>query len=184
MRYFIGLAVAMLGLVTGCARNEPAKSGEVVFSGGHDTEEQDKGRPVVLIASALKVKPEVFRDAFRGVTPSKSGPPTDAQARANKKVLMDALGPHGVTGPRLDEVSNYYRYKKGDGELWRHSPAKARAIIKDGKVTGVDILDAGSGYSSPPSAKIAGHENVKLKVSIGFDEEFSKNGRITAITVE
>jgi hypothetical protein len=32
----------------------------VVFSGGHETEGVDHGRPVVLIAAALGVKPEVF----------------------------------------------------------------------------------------------------------------------------
>jgi hypothetical protein len=36
----------------------------VTFSGGHETDPQDRGRPVVLVAGALGVKPEVFRKAF------------------------------------------------------------------------------------------------------------------------
>jgi hypothetical protein len=33
----------------------------VNFSGGHETDPRDHGRPVVLVAAALKVRPEVFR---------------------------------------------------------------------------------------------------------------------------
>jgi len=32
--------------------------------------------------------------------------PTPSAARDNKKVLMDALGPYGISNERLDEVSN------------------------------------------------------------------------------
>ncbi len=42
----------------------------VTFSGGHETDPKDHGRPVVLVAAALNVKPEVFRKAFSGVTPA------------------------------------------------------------------------------------------------------------------
>src|SRR5206468_1655940 len=90
----------------------------VVFSGGHDTDPKDRGRPVVLIAGALGVAPEVFREAFSHVHPAGpgSGGPTDAEARANKAALMNALGKYGVTNERLDTVSNYYRYVRSRGE--------------------------------------------------------------------
>jgi hypothetical protein len=42
----------------------------VVFSGGHDTVVVDRGRPVVLIAAALGVPDEVFREAFSHVRPA------------------------------------------------------------------------------------------------------------------
>lgn len=41
----------------------------VTFSGGHEIGKNDYGRPVALIAAALEVEPEVFREAFSGVTP-------------------------------------------------------------------------------------------------------------------
>src|SRR5437016_5075268 len=78
----------------------------VVFNGGHDTDPRDHGRPVVLIAAALGVKPEVFREAFSHVHPAGpgSGGPTDAEARKNKAALMSALGKYGITNDRLDTV--------------------------------------------------------------------------------
>ena len=92
----------------------------LIFSGGHETDPRDHGRPVILIAAALKVPPEVFREAFSHVHPAGpgSGGPTDAEARANKHALMDALGKYGVTDEILNEVSNRYRYRSGAGELW------------------------------------------------------------------
>ena len=78
----------------------------VVFSGGHDTVPVDHGRPVVLIAAALGVKDEVFREAFSHVHPAGpgSGGPTGEEARANKAALMKALGKYGITNERLDAV--------------------------------------------------------------------------------
>ena len=69
-----------------------APAGTVVFRGGYETDPRDKGRPVVLIASALGVKPEVFRDAFSKVKPARNGQPTPEHARANKQVLDAYLG--------------------------------------------------------------------------------------------
>jgi hypothetical protein len=62
----------------------------VVISGGFNTDPQDKGRPVVLIAAALGVPTEVFREAFRGVTPAGvgSGGPSTEQAQKNKSALL------------------------------------------------------------------------------------------------
>jgi hypothetical protein len=86
------------------------ETGEVVFSGGFDTEEQDRGRPVRLIASALGVESQVFRDAFSGVKPAHSMfGPTPSVARDNKKVLLDASGPYGITA---------HSYGNKQAKLW------------------------------------------------------------------
>lgn len=65
------------------------------FSAGHDTEAKDRGRPVVLIAAALGVEPEVFRESFSGVKPARDGKPTKEEAEQNKETLMRVLKPHG-----------------------------------------------------------------------------------------
>lgn len=156
----------------------------VVFTGGHETDPRDKGRPVVLIAAALGVKAEVFRDAFRSVKPAKDGKPTKKEAERNKEVLMKALEPHGVTGERLDEVSDYYRYKPGKGNLWKTTPAKAHALVENGKVKRVVVIEPGSGYSSSPMAVIRGMEKVKLKVAIRFAKDFKTNGAVSSVEVE
>src|ERR1700733_12914387 len=115
MRYLLlGLLLCLPAFADDSAQKIP-----VVVSGGHDTDPRDRGRPVVLIAGALKIAPELFRDAFNGVHPAqRDGGPTPGEARANKKVLMAALSPYGVTNERLDQVSNYYRYRRDKGELW------------------------------------------------------------------
>ncbi len=135
---------------------------DVTISGGHDTVGADRGRPIILIAAALKVPDQVFRDAFKGVHPAcpNSGGPTDSEARANKQVLLAALSPYGVTDDRLNEVSNYYRYARWEGGIWKNTPAKAYAIVHNGAVTSVVITDAGSGYSSTPQLSIAGMPSV------------------------
>src|SRR5437764_9745350 len=76
----------------------------LTFAGGHEIGKSDYGRPVVLIAAALGVKPEVFREAFSGVTPAKGGKPSKELAQKNKAALMKVLAPHSVTNERLDEV--------------------------------------------------------------------------------
>lgn len=163
--------------------NENAKPGQVLFSGGYDTDPVDHGRPVVLIASALGVKSEVFRDAFSNVRPARGGGPTAEQARANKKVLMDALGKYGITNDRLDEVSNFYRYNAAAGEVWRRTPASATAIIKDGKVTGFTITNAGAGYTTPPKVTVAGYGDVQVKAALEFTKDFATNGRVSSLTI-
>src|SRR4051794_23144238 len=90
---------------------QSAETKALIFSGGHDTDPRDHGRPVVLIAAALGVKTEVFREAFSGVTPAGDRRPTGDEARRNKAALMKVLQPLGITNERLDEVSNYYRYQ-------------------------------------------------------------------------
>lgn len=155
----------------------------LVFSSGHETDPRDGGRPVVLVAAGLGVKPEVFREAFRGVTPARGGPPTGAQARANKEALLKVLGPLGITNERLDEVSDYYRYQPQRGELWKHAEAKGYAVVEAGKVKQLVITEPGRGYSTPPQATIEGMEKVALKVTLQFDKELAKNGSIKAVEV-
>ncbi|TWT30636.1 hypothetical protein [Blastopirellula retiformator] len=157
--------------------------GTVVFQGGYETDPRDGGRPVVLVAAGLGVTSDVFRDAFSGVRPARGRGPTGEEARRNKQVLMTALAPHGVTNDRLDEVSNYYRYRPESGQLWTHVPAAATAIVNNGQVTGLKITNPGAGYSSPPGVVIAGYPNVKVKVDIEFGKELKTNGKVTSLTL-
>ena len=157
----------------------------VVFSGGHETEGVDHGRPVILIAAALGVAPEVFREAFSHVHPAGpgSGGPTDAEARQNKAALMNALGKYGVTDERLNEVSNYYRYPPGRGGLWKNKAASANALIKDGAVVGYEVTSGGSGYTSPPTVTVPNLPAAAAKVELSFGKDMDSNGAVTAITV-
>src|SRR3954468_3541002 len=119
----LGTLTVLVGLAAGGGR-AAEKEVPLEFSGGHEIGKNDYGRPVVLIAAALEVKPDEFRKAFSGVTPSKNGPPSEEQARKNKAALMKVLGPLGVINDRLDEVSNYYRFQPQKGQLWKTAPAK------------------------------------------------------------
>src|SRR5436309_3576180 len=136
----LSLALAGLGGCTSAiGMNDQAnQAGEtkvpVTFLGGHEISKNDFGRPVVLIAAALEVKPEVFREAFSGVTPAKGRKPSPDEARKNKAALLKVLAPHGVTNERLDEVSDYYRFRPDRGELWPTTAAKAHAIVAGGKI--------------------------------------------------
>lgn len=181
-------AAAILTLLTSLTEADDKKGVTrvpVVFSGGHETVPEDRGRPVVLVAGALGVAPEVFREAFSRVHPAGpgSGGPTREEARANKKVLMDVLGKHGVTNDRLDEVSNYYRYVRSRGEMWPTKPAVANALVVNGVVTGYEIVEAGSGYSSVPSIEVPGVKAANARVELAFSSDFAKNGAIAAIAV-
>lgn len=153
----------------------------ILFTGGHDTDPRDHGRPVVLVAAALGVEPDVFREAFSGVTPARDGKPSEAEARRNKDALMKVLGPRGVTNERLDEVSNYYRYQPQRGGLWKATGAKAHAVVEDGKVTQVVVTDPGSGYSTPPTATLKGVESVRLKVTLHLGKDLKTNGSVKSI---
>jgi len=155
--------------------------GTVVFHGGHQTDARDGGRPVVLVAAALGVEPQVFRDAFKNVHPAHNGPPSPERARANKAVLMAALGKYGVTNERLDEVSNYYRYRPQNGELWKHAPAEATATIEHGKVTGVKLTRAGAGYSSPPRVEVVGYPEAHLTATLEYGTTLETNGHVKTL---
>jgi hypothetical protein len=146
----LGTLALVVGVMAGTARASEKRELPLVFSGGHDIGRNDYGRPVPLIAAALGVTPDQFREAFSGVTPARGRGPTGAEARKNKAALMKVLGPLGVTNDRLDEVSNYYRFKPQDGVLWKTTPAKGYAVVDDGKVEKFVITEPGSGYSTHP----------------------------------
>jgi hypothetical protein len=159
----------------------------VVISSGFDTDPQDHGRPVVLIAAALGVPTEVFREAFSGVTPADqgSGGPTSEEAQKNKAALMKVLAPYGITNERLDEVSNYYRYNGSKGETWKTTKATATAIVTNGVVTGVKITNAGSGYSSNPTVTVNGPKGkITATATVVYTKDFKTNGSISAITIK
>lgn len=158
----------------------------VTFSGGHVTDPRDHGRPVVLIGSALGVTAEIFRDAFSGVHPvgPGKGGPSREEAQANKKVLMDKLGKYGITNDRLDEVSNFYRYPPGSRDLWKHTAAEANALVKNGVITGFEIIKPGAGYTTPPTVSVPGVTGVNARTEIAFGKNFETNGSIAAIKLE
>jgi len=180
--WVFALAVSLAGMVCVTGRAGETKV-PVNFSGGHETDPRDGGRPVVLVAAALGVKPEVFRDAFRGVTPARGGPPSPQQARRNKAALLKVLGPHGVTNERLDQVSDYYRYQPQRGELWPTTPAEAHAVVEDGKVQQIVVTSPGSGYSSPPKATVQGMPGIPLTVTLRFGKDLKKNGAIGSVEI-
>jgi len=156
----------------------------VVFSEGHETVGEDRGRPVVLVAGALGVAPEVFREAFSHVHPAGPGErPGDQQVRDNKATLMKALGKYGVTNDKLDAASNYYRYVRSRGELWPTKPAVANAVVQNGVVTRIELVSGGSGYSSPPIVTVPGVEGITAKVELAFGKKLEKNGSVSAITI-
>jgi hypothetical protein len=154
----------------------------VVFSGGHETDPRDRGRPVVLIAAALGVPSDVFREAFTHVRPAPAGTaPDPRQVRDNKAALMDALGPYGITNERLDAVSNYYRYVRRRGKLWPTKPAAAYALVREGKITGFVVTNGGSGYTSPPTVTVRDFDGATAKVELSFSKQFAKNGSVASI---
>lgn len=184
----VGIAVVAAGAATACGHtdtNSAPTRVNVVFSGGHETDKRDKGRPVALIAAALGVTPEVFREAFSRVTPAPAGQePDPEQVRKNKEALLGALSRYGVTNERLDEVSDYYRYRPGRGNLWKHKDAAAYATIEKGAITGFVVTDAGAGYTTPPTIAVPGYTVSGIKVEIKFGKELKSNGAVESITIE
>ncbi|BDI31202.1 hypothetical protein CCAX7_32530 [Capsulimonas corticalis] len=155
----------------------------IVFSGGHETDPRDRGRPVALVAGALGVPPDVFREAFRHVRPAPAGTrPDPNQAQRNKQALLDALSQYGVTNERLDEVSNYYRYVRSRGEMWPTKPAEGYALVKNGVVVGYVVTNGGSGYSSAPEISVPSVPGAAGKAEISFSKtDFDQNGAVSAI---
>lgn len=190
MKLFVfSLATAIIALAGSAAQAQTTAKTvtrvPVVFEGGHETEGRDGGRPIVLIAAALGVTSDVFRTAFSNVHPAGpgSGGPKQEEARANKAVLMAALGKHGVTNDRLNEVSNFYRYVRSRGELWTNKPAAANALVQNGVVTGYEIVSAGAGYSSAPTVTVPNVPGAAAKVNLAFGKDLTTNGSISAITL-
>lgn len=155
----------------------------LVFTGGHDTDPRDHGRPVVLVAAALGVPPEVFREAFRHVHPAPPGEqPEPAQVRLNKQALMEKLAPYGVTNDRLDEVSNYYRYRRESGQLWRHVEAAGYAVVQGGKIVSITITNPGAGYTTPPVVSVPGVALTDYPVAVVVSStDLARNGSIANI---
>lgn len=181
----LAAAFSLTALSAHAADTAPDTKVPVTFSGGHETDPRDHGRPVVLVAAGLGVAPEVFREAFSGVHPAGpgSGGPTREEAQKNKQALMSVLGKYGITNERLDEVSNYYRYQPQSGRLWRNQPAEAYAIVKGGAVTGYEFVNPGAGYTTPPTVSVPGYPNAAAKLELTFGQQLQKNGSIRTIQV-
>jgi hypothetical protein len=181
--------VALAALAAGCSSRQPvsgkppaAQKIPVEFSGGHETDPRDNGRPVSLIAAALGVPPEVFREAFSHVPPAPAGTePDPEQVRRNKDALLSALGKFGVTNDQLDKVSDHYRYVRSRGDLWPTKPAEAHAVIESGAVTRFEITDPGFGYTSPPTVSVPGFKDLKAEVKLSLGKDFDSNGSIESI---
>lgn len=180
----VGATVLLAAVAAGRgARAADEERLPLVFSGGHDTDPRDHGRPVVLVAAGLGVTPQVFRDAFSKVRPAPAGrEPEPEQVRRNKEVLLEALEPHGVTNVELDRVSNYYRYRPGRGRLWPVTNAAGYAVVKDGAVASVVITSPGAGYTTPSAVTVAGHPEWAFEVKLAFGRDLKKNGAVTAVT--
>jgi hypothetical protein len=177
----VSVLAVVMSMTTGRGHAAEKREVPLVFSGGHEFGRNDYGRPVLLIAAGLGVTPDQFRQAFSGVTPAKGGGPTRAEARKNKAALMKVLGPLGVTNERLDEVSNYYRFRPQEGELWKTTPAKGYAVVDGGKIEKVVLTEPGSGYSTPPKVTVQGMEGVALKANLHLDRDLKKNGSIASV---
>jgi hypothetical protein len=180
----VAVSVALLALVVGIAAviaAAPENEIPLEFSGGHEIGADDFGRPVVLIAAALGVRNEQFREAFSGVIPAKGRKPSQEEASKNKAALMRVLAPLGVTNERLDEVSDYYRYQPQKGELWRTTSAKGYALVEQGKVSKIVITQPGAGYNSPPMVRIRGMEGVRLRAELSFSKDLTKNGAVQSV---
>jgi hypothetical protein len=178
-----GLLFLVFGLTFSHAQNRSDITRvPVVFSGGHETDPRDHGRPVVLIAGALGVPPEVFRDAFSRVHPANPQKgPSLAEAQANKAALLGTLGKYGVTNERLDQVSDYYRYDASRNELCPTQAAVAYAMVQNGKIVGYEIVNAGSGYSSNPDITVPGFTSHSV-AQLAYGKSFEKNGSIRSIS--
>ena len=97
----------------------------------------------------------------------------------NERIRLRGPAPY----ERLDEVSDYDRIQLQNDELWKTIPASEYAVVGDGKVKGVVITEAGSGYSSPPIVAIMGMEKVPLKAILHFDKELRRNGSVESVEV-
>lgn len=154
----------------------------VVLTGGHDTDPQDHGRPIDLVAGALGVTSEVFREAFSKVRPVAPGEkPDEARARQNKAVLLSALGKYGVTSELLDAVSDRYRYEPRDGLIWPNKPAEILAVVKKGEILAFKVTDGGYGYSSAPIISVPDAGCGPVSIRLSFGKDFQSNGSISSV---
>jgi hypothetical protein len=134
-----------------------------------------------LVAAGLGVPEKVFREAFSYVTPAPAGSqPEPEQVQRNKRALLDRLSSYGVTNERLDTVSDYYRYNRSRGEIWRSRPARIEAEIVDGKVSKVVVVDGGAGYTTPPRLTLPGYA-VQMFSKLRFSTDLRKNGSVESV---
>ncbi len=176
------VVLSLIAPILAIAIAQPSNRVQITFTGGHETDRRDGGRPVGLVAGALGVPTEVFREAFSHVTPARGRAPEPGQVHLNKRALLDALGKYGITNERLDEVSDYYRYQPERGQMWPVKPAKGYATVEKGKVIAIVITDPGSGYTTAPMATLDGI-NVKTSVKLGFSKRFEANGSVASIRI-
>ena len=182
---FMITALAITAVAVVAQSPKASSVNSVTITGGFETDPRDHGRPVVLIASMLGVTPDVFREAFSGVTPTKVGSPTGDEARTNKKALLKVLAPYGITNEKLDEVSNYYRYKGSLGQTWPQTKAAATAVLVDGKLTGINITNVGAGYTSVPKVVIrSGNVMYTGVATVVYTDDFKSNGSIGSISLK
>ena len=156
----------------------------ITFTGGYETDPRDHGRPVILVAAALNVPSDVFRQAFSSVHPAPAGEtPQPEQVRKNKQALLDVLAPYGVTNDRLDEVSNFYRYQPGSGTIWKHADAQGYFVLgENGQAGKVVLTYPGYGYSSPPNVILQG-KKMNCEVRLNFSTDLQKNGSIKDVAL-
>ena len=171
-----------LAVVASAAAQPASRTVPVTFTGGFEIRADDYGRPVPLYAAMLGVTPEVFRRAFSGVHPSPTHTPTIAEQQANKVALLTVLGPYGVTNAEMDTVADHYRFDSLKGQTWPHRAARAVAVVTDGTVTAIRIIDPGVGYPYPPSVSIPGFPHLKATATVAFTRNFATNGHIGSIT--
>jgi hypothetical protein len=182
------LRVANLSFALACAALSTGASAKVTVRaqilGGHERKSVDHGRPVILIAAALRVREQVFRDAFSHVRPGSAGQEPDPEhVIRNKQALLDALGSFGVTNDRLDEVSNYYRYRPDSGDLWSHEDAIVEVTFEGKRVSKISVVARGSGYTSLPRIMVPGHPELKLIVTLSFGPDLLSNGSIRRVSL-
>jgi len=171
-------------LLTGCGTTsvvgpvETPNSVTVTITDGLDTDPVDAGRPVVLVAAALGVPTEVFREAFSGVTPAGAGSDvSDERAKSNKAALLAVLAPYGISNEQLDAASDFYRFNGSAGETWPHEQATATFV--NGEIT---ITNPGYGYSSPPTITLSNGQTATATLAYGTDT--ATNGSIASITLD
>lgn len=155
----------------------------VTLTGGFEIGANDYGRPVPLYASMLGVTPDVFRRAFSGVHPDAAHDPTSAQQQDNKTALMSVLAAYHVSNDQLDRVANYYRFNSAAGQTWPHRQARVEAVVTNGTVTSVRVLDGGAGYTAAPTVVIKDLPSVTAVAHVVFTTDFATNGHIAAITL-
>jgi hypothetical protein len=79
---------------------------------------------------------------------------TDSTQYLNKTgtISMTIVGWH----PLIRLCFNNSIYTTGDAGMIMGTPAQATAVVEDGVVTGINVINAGTGYQAPPLVEIVG----------------------------